>query len=145
MFANICPAEKEMFASFIYFTQKWFVIDCQYLLGSLLMVTDNRITHQLNKKISRLGAKIIKLVDELDEPGVYVANDLCIFMKEVGWKPDRTVINGNSIYNGTRMSESVLLYTFFCTQVLSGGTKRSKVICRKKIVLSKIVPEEILK
>ena len=69
----------------------------------------------LTKKISRLGAKIIKLVDELDEPGVYVANDLCIFMKEVGWKPDRTVINGNSIYNGTRMSEGVLLYTFFCT------------------------------
>jgi hypothetical protein len=50
----------------------------------------------------RLGAKIIKLVDELDEPEVYVAKDLCIFMKEVGWKPDRTVINGNSIYNGTR-------------------------------------------
>jgi hypothetical protein len=49
-------------------------------------------------------------VDELDEPEVYVAKDLCIFMKEVGWKPDRTVFNGNSIYNGTRMSEGVLLY-----------------------------------
>ena len=69
-------------------------------------------------------------MDELDEPGVYVANDLCIFMKEVGWKPDRTVINGNSIYNGTRMSEGVLLYTFFLY---------------KKVVLSKTVPKEILK
>jgi hypothetical protein len=28
MFVNICPAEKEIFASFRYFTQKWFVIHC---------------------------------------------------------------------------------------------------------------------
>jgi hypothetical protein len=28
MFANICPDEKEMFASLIYFTQKWVVIAC---------------------------------------------------------------------------------------------------------------------
>jgi hypothetical protein len=31
-------------------------------------------------------------------------------MKEVGWNPDRTVINEKSIYNGTRMSTGVLLY-----------------------------------
>jgi len=28
MFVNICPAEKEIIASFMYFTPKWFVIDC---------------------------------------------------------------------------------------------------------------------
>ena len=64
-------------------------------------------------RISRSGAKIIKLVDELDKPEGYVARHLCIFMNEVGWNPDRTIMNGNSIYNGTRMSEGVLLYTFF--------------------------------
>ena len=47
-----------------------------------------------------------------------MARDLCIFMKEVGWNPDRTVVNENSIYNGSMMSKGVL---------------------------SKIVPEEILK
>jgi len=47
--------------------------------------------------ISRLGAKIIKLVDELDEPEGYIARDPCIFMKEVGWNPDRVVMNENSI------------------------------------------------
>jgi hypothetical protein len=51
-------------------------------------------------------------------------------MNEVGWNPDRTIMNGNSIYNGTRMSEGVLLYTFFLY---------------KKVVLSKTVPKEILK
>jgi hypothetical protein len=61
-------------------------------------------------KISRLGAKIINLVDELDEPEGYVARDLCIFTKEVGWNPDRTVMNENSIYNGTRMSKGVFIY-----------------------------------
>jgi hypothetical protein len=45
MFVNICPAEKDMFASFIYFTQKWVVIDCSCLFGPLLMVTDNRFTY----------------------------------------------------------------------------------------------------
>ena len=29
----------------------------------------------------------------------YVARYLCIFMKEVGWNPDRTVMNENSIRN----------------------------------------------
>ena len=71
-------------------------------------------------------------MDELDEPGVYVAKDLCIFMKEVGWKPDRTVINGNSIYNGTRMSEGVLLYKFFVHRYYMGIQKGQQVICRKK-------------
>jgi len=47
--------------------------------------------------ISRLGAKIIKLVNELDEPEGYVARDPSIFMKEVGWNPDRVVMNENSI------------------------------------------------
>ena len=32
----------------------------------------------------------------------------CIFMKEAGWNPNRTVMHGNSIYNGTMMSEGVL-------------------------------------
>jgi len=49
-------------------------------------------------------------VKELDEPEGYVARDLYIFTKEVGWNPDRTVMNENSIYNGTRMSKGVLIY-----------------------------------
>ena len=133
MFVNICPAEKEMFASFIYFTQKQFVIDCQYLLGPLLMDTDHRITHQLSKKISHLGAKIIKVVDELDEQEGYVTRDLCIFMKEVGWNLNRTVMNGNSIYNGTRMSEGVLLYTFCAHGYYLGVQKGQQFIFRKII------------
>ena len=48
-------------------------------------------------KISRLGAKIIKLVDEIDEPEGYVTIDLCIFMKEDGWNPNITVKNENRI------------------------------------------------
>ena len=71
-------------------------------------------------------------MDELDEPEVYVAKDLCIFMKEVGWKPDRTVFNGNSIYNGTRMSKGVLLYIFFVHRYYMGIQKGQQVICRKK-------------
>ena len=63
--------------------------------------------------ISRSAAKIIKLVDELDEPEGYVARDLCIFTKEVGLNPDRTVMNENSIYNGTRMSKGVLICKCF--------------------------------
>jgi hypothetical protein len=66
-------------------------------------------------------------------------------MKEVGWNPDITVMNGNSIYNGTRMSEGVLLYTFFVHRYYLGVQKGQQVIFRKKVVLSKIVPEEILK
>jgi hypothetical protein len=56
-------------------------------------------------------------------------------MNEVGWNPDRTIMNGSSIYNGTRMSEGVLLCIFLYIQVFS----------RQKVVLGKIVPEEILK
>jgi hypothetical protein len=56
------------------------------------------IAFRIRKKIiSRLGAKITKLVDEPDEPEGYVARNLCIFMKEVGWSPDRVVMNENSI------------------------------------------------
>jgi hypothetical protein len=44
-------------------------------------------------KISRSGAKIIKLLYERDESEGYVARDLCILMKEVNWNPDRTVMN----------------------------------------------------
>ena len=45
---------------------------------------------------------------------LYVARDLCIFMNEVGWNPDRTIMNGNSIYNGTRISEGAIgLSAFF--------------------------------
>ena len=42
-----------------------------------------------------------------------MARNLCIFTKEVGWNPDRTVMNENSIYNGTRMSKGVLVYKCF--------------------------------
>ena len=109
MFVNICPAEKDMFASFIYFTQKWVSL----IVGACLDRYPWSLTIALRisvTKISRLGAKIINLVDELDEPEGYVATDLCIFTKEVGWNPDRTVMNENSIYNGTRMSNGVLIY-----------------------------------
>jgi hypothetical protein len=34
-------------------------------------------------------------------------------MKEVGWIPDRAVMNENSIWNSIRRSEGVLLYKFF--------------------------------
>jgi hypothetical protein len=35
-------------------------------------------------------------------------------MNEVGWNPDRTIMNGNSIYNGTRISEGAIgLSAFF--------------------------------
>ena len=49
-----------------------------------------------------------------------MARDLCIFMNEVGWNPDRTIMNGNSIYNDTRMSEGVLLYTFQAVKIQYG-------------------------
>jgi hypothetical protein len=65
-----------------------------------------------------------------------VARDLCIFMKEVGWNPDRVVTNANSIWNSIKRSEDALLYTNCIRNIIWG---------HKKIVLSKIVPEEILK
>jgi hypothetical protein len=72
-------------------------------------------------------------VDELDKPEGYVARDLCIFMNEVGWNPDRTIMNGNSIYNGTRISEGVLLYTFFFVhRYYLRVQKGQQVIFRKK-------------
>jgi hypothetical protein len=39
-----------------------------------------------------------------------VARNLCIFTKEVGWIPDRTVMNENSIYNGTGLIEIMFLF-----------------------------------
>jgi hypothetical protein len=39
----------------------------------------------------------MKLVDANDEPEGYVTRDLYIFMKEVGWNPDITVMHENSI------------------------------------------------
>jgi hypothetical protein len=84
-------------------------------------------------------------VDELDEQEGYVTRDLCIFMKEVAWNPNRTVMNGNNIYNGTRMSEGVLSYACCVHRYCLGVHKGQQFIFRKKVVLSKIVPEEILK
>jgi hypothetical protein len=66
-------------------------------------------------------------------------------MKEVDWNPDRTVMNGNSIYNGTRMSEGVLVYSCVVHRYYLGVQKGQQVILKKKVVLSKIVPEEILR
>lgn len=57
-------------------------------------------------------------------------------MKEVGWNPDRVVTNANSIWNSIKRSEDALLYTNCIRNIIWG---------HKKIVLSKIVPEEILK
>ena len=75
-----------------------------------------------------------------------MASDRCIFTKEVGWSPDRVVMNENSIWNSIRKSEGVLLYeyTIACV-ILSGGRTSSTSYLQKKIVLSKIVPDEILK
>ena len=67
-----------------------------YLLEPLLILTYNPLRISI-AKISRLGAKIIKLVDELDVSEGYVIRDLCIFLKKVGWNPDRAVMNENSI------------------------------------------------
>ena len=66
--------------------------------------------------------------------GANVARDLCIFMKEVGWIPDRAVMNENSIWNSIRRSEGVLLYTLFihtCRYYL-WAQKGQQVILRKK-------------
>ena len=83
-------------------------------------------------------------MEELDEQEGYVAKDLCIFTKEVGWNPDRTVMNENSIYNGTRMSKGVLIYKWFVHRYYL-GVQKSQQTFSEKVVLSKIVPEEILK
>ena len=75
-----------------------------------------------------------------------MASDRCIFTKEVGWSPDRVVMNENNIWNSIKRSEGVLLYKYTIAYViLSEGTKISTSYLQKKIVLSKIVPEEILK
>ena len=57
-------------------------------------------------------------------------------MKEVCWNPDRTVMNENS------MSEGILLYKYFLHRYYLGVQKGQQ---KRKVVLSKIVPEEILK
>ena len=67
-----------------------------YLLGPLLILTYNPLRISITK-ISRLGAKIIKLVDELDVSEGNAIRDLCIYLKKVGWNPDITVMNANSI------------------------------------------------
>jgi hypothetical protein len=66
-------------------------------------------------------------------------------MKEVGWNPDRTVVNENSIYNGSMMSKGVLLYKCFVHRYYLGVQKGKQSSSGKKVLLSKIVPEEILK
>ena len=78
-------------------------------------------------KISRSGAKIIKLLYERDEPEGYVARDLDILMKEVSWNPDRTVMN-----------EIVHMY------YLGVQKGQQSHLQKSKIVLSEIIPEEIL-
>ena len=57
----------------------------------------------------------------------YVARDLCILMKEVSWNPDRTVMN-----------EIVHMYYLEVQKVQQSHLQKSK------IVLSEIIPEEIL-
>ena len=55
-------------------------------------------------------------------------------------------MNENSIYNGTRMSKAVLLYKCFVHRYYLGVQKvQQSHLQKKKVVLSKIVPEEILK
>ena len=54
-----------------------------------------------------------------------MARDLCIFMKEVGWNPDRTVMNENSIYNSPKMSNGVLLYKCVVHRYYLGVQERS--------------------
>ena len=78
-------------------------------------------------KINRSGAKIIKLLYERDEPEEYVARDICILMKEVSWNPDRTVMNAivHMYYLGVQKGQQSHLQ-------------------KSKIVLSEIIPEEIL-
>ena len=78
-------------------------------------------------KISRSGAKIIKLLYERDEPEGYVARDLYILMKEVSWNPVRTVMN-----------EIVHMY------YLGVQKGQQSHLQKSKIVLSEIIPEEIL-
>jgi hypothetical protein len=78
-------------------------------------------------QISRSGAKIIKLLYERDELEGYVARDLCILMKEVSWNPDRTVMN-----------EIVHMYYLGVQKVQQSHLQKSKII------LSEIIPEEIL-
>ena len=79
-------------------------------------------------KISRSGAKIIKLVDELDESEGYAARDLCMLMKEASWNPDRTVMNEiiHRYYMGVEKGQQSHLQ-------------------KSKVVLSEIIPDEILK
>ena len=74
-----------------------------------------------------------------------MARELCIFMKEVGWNPDRTVMM-KIVYNGTRMSEGVLLYNCLVHKDYMGVPKgQQSHFQKRKVVLSKVDPEEIIK
>jgi hypothetical protein len=46
------------------------------------------------------------------------------------------------VYNGTRISEGILLYKYFVHRYYLGVQKCEQ---KRKVVLSKIVPEEIFK
>jgi hypothetical protein len=61
-----------------------------------------------------------------------VARNLCIFTKEVGWIPDRTVMNENSIYNGTGMSKGALIYKCFVHSYYLGVQKSQQISSKKK-------------
>jgi hypothetical protein len=90
MFIDICPAEKEMFASLSHRDGVQLIVSTCLNRYSWSLTIALRISIT---KISRSGAKIIKLLYERDEPEGYVARDLYILMKEVSWNPDRTVMN----------------------------------------------------
>jgi hypothetical protein len=86
-----------------------------------------------NRKYPEKTTDLPQVTDKtLSHIVVSVARDGCIFMKEVGWNPDRTVMNENSIYNGTRMSKGVLLYKCFVYRYYLGVKKVNKVIFGKK-------------
>jgi hypothetical protein len=82
-----------------------------------------------NRKYPEKTTDLPQVTDKtLSHIVVSVARDGCIFMKEVGWNPDRTVMNENSIYNGTRMSNGVLLYKCVVHMVLSGVPRKVSTI-----------------
>jgi hypothetical protein len=86
-----------------------------------------------NRKYPEKTTDLPQVTDKtLSHNVVSVARDGCIFMKEVGWNPDRTVMNENSIYNGTRMSKGVLLYKCFVYRYYLGVQKGQQSHLRKK-------------
>ena len=67
-------------------------------------------------------------------------------MKEVGWNPDRTVMNENSIYIMAQGCQMVFCYTnVLYIGYYLGVQERSTKPSSEKKILSKIVPEAILK